>query len=81
MCTVNMTFEVPDTKLIDIDALKQQMYSLFQVIISTPSVLKQDVNHSWAEQFRGKWQDENMTAEEFVREIRANRTTRKTVDL
>lgn len=81
MCTINMTFEVPDSKLIDIDALKMQMNSLFHIIISRPSVLKKDTNHRWTEEFRGKWQDDNMTAEKFVNEIRANRSTRSIVDL
>ena len=53
--TNNMTFEVPESKSIDIEA--------------------------WTEDFRGKWQDDNMTAEEFVREIRAHRDTRQIVEL
>lgn len=81
MCTINMTFEVPDSKAIDIDALKKQLNDLFNVIVARPSVLKKEVNHNWTEEFRGKWQDENMTAEDFVREIRANREVRQSVDL
>ena len=81
MCTINMTFEVPDSKYIDIDALKNQINDFFHVIISRPSVLKRDVNHSWTEEFRGKWQDDNMTAEEFVKEIRMGRTCSNIVEL
>ena len=81
MCTINMTFDVPDSKYIDIDALKNQINDFFHVIISRPSVLKRDVNHSWTEEFRGKWQDDNMTAEEFVKEIRMGRTYRNVVEL
>lgn len=57
MCTVTMTFDVPETRKI--------------------------VNKSWTEEFRGKWQDDNMTAEEFVNEIRRNRdsNTREIVEL
>ena len=81
MCTINMTFEVPDTKYIDIDALKSQLNDFLQVIISRTSVLKKDVNHNWTEGFRGKWQDDNMTAEEFVKEIRMGRTCSNIVEL
>ena len=57
MCTVTMTFDVPETKKID--------------------------NKPWTEEFRGKWQDDYMTAEEFVNEIRRNRdsNTREIVEL
>lgn len=40
MCTFNMTFEVPDSRSIDIEALKNQLNDLFNVIIARPSVLK-----------------------------------------
>lgn len=41
------------------------------------------VNKPWTEEFRGKWQDDNMTDEEFVNEIRRNRdsNTREIVEL
>ena len=32
---------------------------------------------SWTSEFKGKWQDDNMSAEEFVREIRQNRDLSK----
>ncbi len=39
-------------------------------------------NKPWTEEFRGKWQDENMTAEEFVNEIRnRDSNTREIVEL
>lgn len=38
MCIVNMTFEVPDTKHINIDALKKQMHSYLEFILSTPNI-------------------------------------------
>lgn len=85
MCTLNMTFEVPDSKAIDIEALKSQLNDLFHVIVSRPSVLKKEVAKtvSWTEEFRGKWKDDYMTAEELVNEIRANRLSskRNVVDL
>ncbi len=81
MCTINMTFEVPESKSIDIEALKKQINDLFNVIVARPSVLKKEKNHAWTEEFRGKWQDTNISAEDFVREIREHRETRSIVDL
>lgn len=46
MCTVNMTFEVPESKSIDIEALKKQMYGFFNLLISRPSIVKEDVDTS-----------------------------------
>lgn len=42
MCTINMTFEVPESKSIDIEALKAQMYGFFNLLISRPSIVKED---------------------------------------
>ena len=42
MCTINMTFEVPDSRAIDIEALKKQMQAFFTLVVSTPSILKKD---------------------------------------
>lgn len=38
MCTVNMTFEVPETKHIDIEALKQKINAMVMQLIANPSV-------------------------------------------
>jgi len=81
MYSINMTFEVPESKAIDIEALKSQLNDIFKIIVSRPSVLKKETSTNWTEEFRGKWQDENSTAEEFVREIRANRTIRQAIEL
>ncbi len=81
MCTINMTFNVPESKSIDLEALKKQINDLVNVILSRPSVLIKENKESWAEEFRGKWQDDNMTAEEFVREIREHRSCRNVVEL
>ena len=81
MCTINMTFNVPETKSIDLDALKKQINDLVNVILSRPSVLIKENPSSWTEQFRGKWQDDNLTAEEFVSEIRKHRNCRDIADL
>ena len=81
MCTINMTFEVPDTKLIDLEALKLQIQDIVNVIIARPNLQKKETATSWTEEFRGKWQDDNITAEDFVREIRNNRNARAVVEL
>lgn len=75
-----MTFNVPESNSIDLEELKRQINDLVNVILSRPSVLKKEVHASWTEEFRGKWQDDNMTAEEFVRELREHRSHRNTID-
>lgn len=52
-----MTFEVPDSKAIDIEALKSQLNDLFKVIVSRPSVLKKETqkSHSLRTAFSGDW--------------------------
>lgn len=57
MCTLNMTFDVPDTRAIDIDALKCQLNELFKVLISRPSILKEETTRksSLRNAFSGNW--------------------------
>ena len=81
MRTISMTFNVPESKHKDVVAFKKQLNAIVDVILSYPSVLKNTSQPSWTEEFRGKWQDKNMTAEEFVNEIRSRRTSRSTVEL
>ena len=69
-----MTFNVPESKAIDLDALKKQINDLVNVILSRPSILVKETQKPWTEQFRGKWQDDDLTAEEFVNEIRKHRS-------
>lgn len=40
MCTVNMTFEVPESKHINIEALKAQMNGFFNLLLSMPSIVE-----------------------------------------
>lgn len=42
MCTFNMTFEVPESKNIDIEALKKQINAFVQVVTSMPNIEKSD---------------------------------------
>lgn len=60
MCTINMTFEVPDARAIDIDALKSQLNDLFKVIVSRPSVLKKEIpqESSLRTAFSGNWDND-----------------------
>ena len=39
MCTVNMTFEVPESKHIDIEALKQQVNNFVNYLITVPGIV------------------------------------------
>ena len=36
MCTINMTFDVPDTQSMDIEALKQKINAFVQQLIANP---------------------------------------------
>ena len=42
MCTINMTFEVPETKHIDIEALKKQVRNYVGYLISVPGIVWQE---------------------------------------
>lgn len=57
MCTINMTFEVPESRAIDIDALKSQLNDLFKVIVSRPSLLKEnaETKKGLRHAFSGDW--------------------------
>ena len=37
MCTINMTFEVPETRHINIEALKKQINAMVLQLIANPS--------------------------------------------
>ncbi len=52
-----MTFEVPDSKAIDIVALKNQLNDFFNIIVSRPSVLKKETasGGSLRNAFSGDW--------------------------
>lgn len=42
MCTVNMTFEVPESRHIDINMFKRQVNAFVKLIISVPNIEKVD---------------------------------------
>ena len=86
MCTINMTFDVPETKAIDIDALKQHMQAYFNLVLTFPSVLKkeQDAEDAFTQQmldrFAGSWHGEE-SAEEITAIIREGRSIRKPLSM
>ena len=86
MCTVNMSFEVPDTKHIDIEALKHQMNAFFHVIISTPSIImpekteKQKYDMSFFDCFDGGgWADDPRSANEIADELHDSRVNNRPI--
>lgn len=55
MCTINMTFEVPETKHIDIEALKLKINAMVMQLIANPSaeVLAKDDTPRLSQRLRG----------------------------
>lgn len=69
MCTINMTFEVPETKHINIEALKKQMHSYLEFIISMPSVeekVEKKYDMSFFNRFDNDWSDDPRDSLEIV---------------
>lgn len=46
MCTINMTFEVPESKHIDIEAFKRQINNFVGYLISVPGIVWQESENS-----------------------------------
>lgn len=44
MCTIKMTFQVPDSKHIDVEALKTQVNNFVGYLISVPGIVWQESN-------------------------------------
>ncbi len=84
MCTVNMTFEVPESKHIDIEALKRQVHAFISVIIDTPSVLKKDKakisteDMSFFDRFDNDWSDDPRDSHEIAAELHDARVNTRT---
>lgn len=45
MCTFSMTFEVPDSKSIDIEALKLQIQAFVSAVTAVPNIRKNEENN------------------------------------
>lgn len=59
MCKIDMTFEVPDTQHLNIEALKKQMHSYLEYILSIPSIEQADI----AQELRGVAKSEQLTSD------------------
>lgn len=44
MCTLNMTFEIPESRSIDIEALKQNIQAYVNLVVSYPTILKKETD-------------------------------------
>lgn len=79
MCTVNMTFEVPETRHINIEALKKQMYGYLEFILSMPSITEQeeevDEKHVFDCFDGGGWAEDPRSAHEIADELYEGRVT------
>lgn len=57
MCTVNMTFEIPESQSIDIEALKQNIQAYVKLLVSYPSILKKDTESSEIQELSAETMD------------------------
>lgn len=84
MCTINMTFEVPETTGIDVEALKQHIRAYFGFVISSPSVLKseimpaEDETERMLDRFAGCWHGDE-TADEIISNINESKSIREPI--
>lgn len=73
MCTINMTFEVPETKHINIEALKKQMHSYLEFILSMHDieerVEKEKYDMSFFDRFDNDWSDDPRDSHEIAAEL------------
>lgn len=82
MCTINMTFEVPEAKGIDVEALKQNIRAYFNLVISSPSVLVKDSISSdrqteqMLNRFAGCWHGDE-SADEIIARINESKSIRE----
>lgn len=86
MCTINMTFEVPETMDLDMEALKEHIHAYFKFVLSSPTVLKKEaassgkLTDSMLERFAGCWHG-NESAEEIIASVKEYRTIREPLSL
>lgn len=84
MCTINMTFEVPETKGIDVEALRRHISAYSSLVISSPSVLKseimpaEDETERMLERFAGCWHGDE-TADEIISFINESKSIREPI--
>lgn len=82
MCTINMTFEVPETKHINIEALKKQMHSYLEFILSMPNLTTKedddiDEKHIFDCFDGGGWAEDPRSAHEIADELHDSRVSNR----
>lgn len=81
-----MTFEIPETKAIDIEALKQNMKAYFNLVITFPSVLKSEdsstdtLTTNMLDRFAGCWHGDE-SQDEIMDAIRENHSIRNPLNM
>lgn len=81
-----MTFNVPEAKSIDIDALKQHMQAYFNLVLTFPSVLKKEQDaediftQKMLDRFAGSWHGEE-SSEEIMDSIRKEQSIREPLNM
>ena len=72
MCTFSMTFEVPESKSIDIEALKLQVQSFVSAVTAVPNIRKNeknDVAHSVrriGNNVKGNWRTWKISPDKLI---------------
>lgn len=86
MCTINLTFDVPESKLIDIEALKQNIQAYAAFLIAYPGILKKtpdtgkDYTDKMLARFAGCWHGDE-TAEDIISLINERKTIREPLSM
>lgn len=77
MCTINMKFEVPETKHINIEALKKQMHSYLEFLLSTPNIEdkpeEKKYDMSFFDRFDNDWSDDPRDSHEIAADLHDSR--------
>ncbi len=77
MCTLNMTFEVPDTRTIDLESIKSQIQAFFNKLIELPAektmpIVKENKianDMSFFDRFDNDWSDDPRDSHEIADEL------------
>ena len=86
MCAVNLTFEIPESKFVDIEALKQNIHAYAAFLISYPGILKKKTEtgkeHTdmMLKRFAGCWHGDE-TAEDIISLMKECRTIREPLSM
>lgn len=86
MCTLNMTFEIPEARSIDIEALKQNIQAYVNLLVSYPTILKKETDaekeytERMLERFAGCWHGDE-TPEQILSKIKENGSFREPLSM